>query len=253
MSISVSNDIRGLFLSSALETVDSVLSSAEERVRPSEEFEKRMRRLLHDTYKQKTARILPTLSTKKWIAISLVAALLLSLVGCAWAHSDEIVEFLQVLFEGEKIPDEESTIKTFFNCTYIPDGFVYDVTGSDSWDADTRIRSIWEYWRNGYSTIRFNQRVHNPNIISQPSQGSQIWQENIGGIERTFWILEEDTLPNDSPAYYSGSMGCFWTDGYCDYEVRFYRFYDSQEITLDQFINIVTGISSVYTLPESDD
>ena len=118
MSTSASNDIRELFLQSALESVDSVISSSEEAGVPSEGFEKKMRKIFRETNKKKSARILnvlPVLPMKKWIAISLIAALLLSLVGCVWAHSEEIYEFLQVVFEKGKLPDEKSLIKTFLN------------------------------------------------------------------------------------------------------------------------------------------
>lgn len=253
MNTSVSNEVRELFLQSTLQTVDSVLSAEGEKIMPSESFEKKMRKILRETRKEKTAHIIPSLPAKKWAAIALIAALLLSLVGCAWAHSEEIVEFLQVLFEKDKLPDAKATIKTFFDCTYIPEGFVYDVKGSDGWDEDTQTRSIWKYWRNGHSMIRFNQRIRDLNIVSQPSPNSQIWYETIDGTERTFWICRDDELiQNYGPACYSGTMGCFWTDGYCDYEIRFYRFYDSDKITLDEFMKIVNSIIPVYTLPSSD-
>lgn len=161
---------------------------------------------------------------RKSILIAIVAAILITLCGCAiYIYKDEIAKFIRETnadhanMSYEHTETLPTTIVTKHEPTFIPQG--YKAIGQ----TDTLINFTKE-WKNESSTIRFSQDVLKGYTYGVDIERGNIQEIIIGDIEVLY-------------CQYNGLYIYLWNDGCYAYELNF-----NVELPREEIIKIIESV-----------
>ena len=155
----VKSNFGDLFLEANLEAIDEVLSKCTQPYIPSKEFEQKVQNMIYGERPKVVTKKLPL---RKKIAVALIAAAILLLVGCTvHAYKDRIgnlfievfEEYLVGQFDNGK-EENLSEIKDIYTVGYVPEGY----TLQKETVRDSRVTYTWQ--NDSGDLISFEQMIY---------------------------------------------------------------------------------------------